>query len=611
MNHNVRNIFYLSLFFVSIKWFFIWFININFNFVSTVIENIEDWQYFTYIYNLANLNFSPTYDEQIQNNKYLAFPIYSILFHSISIKFFNLYGFILIEFLAIFTFFNLLIKIFEKLNFNFNQSIFLSLFIICLPHLIQFFNLSNIQYLNATKELYNLRIPRPLITHLYLFFLFYLLFNIKSFEEFNFKNLSLVGCLLALMWGSFYINFIISGLIFLIYYFLIFSKKKNPINKIFQHVVLVGIFFLIISSPLIYLIFINGEPDYTQRVGLISLNLEKKEILLKHFIYHLTNIKFLLVFTIITFCFLFLKKKKFYDHKNIALLYIIFISSFLAPIIFIIFSPKISEIYHFTNMIVALSFFVLTIFIFLIINLFIKNNIFYKYLINILGLLLVALYSISIFVETKNKSMNISLKHNSELISFFNKISFSNRNTILTFDGKVQSNLILDGYKEFVIVEGYKTVLNDNLLENKIIDSFHFLNLDKNDFTKFIENKKHGWRYINPNIGKTFYMKYQANKLTTFKNSMDFSKDEIEFISKSSPLHSQQLIIPKFEIDRLIKKFSSRKKNNQLDPKIIIINNDDFFSKNINIDQSLFCHEIINKTYEIFYSRNLNKACSN
>ena len=93
--------------------------------------------------------------------------------------------------------------------------------------------------------------------------------------------------------------------------------------------------------------------------------------------------------------------------------------------------------------------------------------------------------------------------------------------------------------------------------------------------------------------------------------STDFANDEMSYILKSSPLNSQQLIIPKFEINRLIKKFLGRKLNNQIKPEIIIINNNDFFSQKIKIDKDLFCHKMINKTYEIFYKKTeINKTCS-
>ena len=80
-------------------------------------------------------------------------------------------------------------------------------------------------------------------------------------------------------------------------------------------------------------------------------------------------------------------------------------------------------------------------------------------------------------------------------------------------------------------------------------------------------------RFINENIGATFYGKYQANRLITYKDSMDFSLEELEYISKSSPLHSQQLILPAFEIERLTKKFANYTNYEKINPELIIINN--------------------------------------
>ena len=609
MNHNVKNIIYLSLFLVSLKWLFIWYLNINSNVVSAIINNIQDWQYFTLIYNLSEFNFSPVYDDDLKGSNYLTFPIYSILFHSIAFKFFNIYGFILIEFLAIFIFFYLIHIIFNEIGLNFNQSIFFGLLIICLPYVIQFLNLHQVQYLPAIKELYNSRIPRPLISNLYLFFFIYLLLTIKNYDQFDNKKIAIVGSLFAFMWGSFYINFIISGLILIFYYFLIFEKKKNFIKVIFKDAFLLFIFFSIFSIPIVYLVFINGEPDYARRVGLISLDLEKKEILLKHFISKLINIKFLLIFTLITIFFYNLKKKKNYNQLNIKLLYIVFLSSFLSPLIFTILSPKISEIYHFPNMTVSLSFFILGIYIFLTLNLLEYYLTFQKIIINILIVFFISFYSYSTFIEIKKNSMKISSLHAVELINFITNNYFDKKKSILTFDGKVQSSLILNNFKNLIIVDGINTSHNDEIIENKIIDVFHYFKLNQKDFNEFIQNKKTSWRYINTFIGKTFYMKYQANSLTTYKNSIDFSNEEMKFILKSSPLYSQQLIIPQFEINRLNEKFLNNKSQNKLNPQIIILNNNDFFSKRIKINKNLFCHKIINKTYEIYYNKSLNKEC--
>ena len=112
---------------------------------------------------------------------------------------------------------------------------------------------------------------------------------------------------------------------------------------------------------------------------------------------------------------------------------------------------------------------------------------------------------------------------------------------------------------------------------------------------------------MNNNIGKTFYMKYQANRLLTYKNSMDFSDEEIKYIMKSSPLHAQQLIIPKFEIKRLINKFVNYNNNPSLNPELIIINLKDEFSRNLKLEKnSIYCSEKINETYLIYYNKENN-----
>ena len=55
------------------------------------------------------------------------------------------------------------------------------------------------------------------------------------------------------------------------------------------------------------------------------------------------------------------------------------------------------------------------------------------------------------------------------------------------------------------------------------------------------------------------YMKYTANTLNRYENSMDFSDEEIEFIMNTSPLLSKQLAIPIYEKERLLDKFSNTK----------------------------------------------------
>ena len=89
---------------------------------------------------------------------------------------------------------------------------------------------------------------------------------------------------------------------------------------------------------------------------------------------------------------------------------------------------------------------------------------------------------------------------------------------------------------------------------------------------KFFKNRKVKGSDILILMLENFYMKYQANRLKTYENSNDFFEDELSYISKVPILSNQQLIIPKFELDRLIMKFNNYKVKHEISPKIIILN---------------------------------------
>jgi len=196
-----------------------------------------------------------------------------------------------------------------------------------------------------------------------------------------------------------------------------------------------------------------------------------------------------------------------------------------------------------------------------------------------------------------------------QLITEVKKINLNKNTEILTFDAMLQTHLILNDYKNLTNTYAIITSLTDEMIEDKLIEIFKFFNLNKIDFYNFIKNEKSGWRFVNNNIGETFYFKYQANNLTTYKNSMDFTPEELKYILKSSPLHTQQLIIPKFEIKRLIDKFVNFERNKKINPNLIIINSKDIFTKNLRIDNKLYCSKKINKDYVIYFIKKTNLNC--
>ena len=70
---------------------------------------------------------------------------------------------------------------------------------------------------------------------------------------------------------------------------------------------------------------------------------------------------------------------------------------------------------------------------------------------------------------------------------------------------------ILNNIKNLKIIDGTFSAKSDELVENDLIESLRFLNLNKNDFEQFINNQKVGYRYINKNARQLFWQKYQAN----------------------------------------------------------------------------------------------------
>ena len=156
-NYFFNNIFSISILLFIIKYFFFFYINIEINFITKLIFEVKDWQYFTLIFNLSNLDFNPSYNPGLNDLRFLSLPVYSIFFHSLFVKFFNVYGFIISELFIILLYFYIISNFFKKLGIDEIQAIFLALFIFCTPELIEYLDLDRIEYVGAIKELYNLK----------------------------------------------------------------------------------------------------------------------------------------------------------------------------------------------------------------------------------------------------------------------------------------------------------------------------------------------------------------------------------------------------------------------------------------------------------------------
>ena len=168
---------------------------------------------------------------------------------------------------------------------------------------------------------------------------------------------------------------------------------------------------------------------------------------------------------------------------------------------------------------------------------------------------------------------------------------------------------ILSDVKYLSLINAIFTPKTNNMIENDLIKSFKFLNLNVHDFKYFLRNKKENWRYFNKDVATFFYYTYSANSLTTFNNSKDFNTEVAEYIFASSPLYTQQIVIPRNEFDRLEKKFKSTELQNYNEPDTIILEKSMSVFKNVTIKQN-YCKLYDGNFYILFFKKNPKIKCN-
>ena len=154
--------------------------------VRIIFESAGDGRYYyPFIKYLAFFEFNNSFDPYIDDLKIIPLPFSGIFFHSIFLKIFGYSAFIIVEFFAIFAFLVIFYKIFSYFFSN-NESILLSLFFFTIPSFIVILNIDNLPYFRSLEgAFYTLRVPRPLISSLYLFSFLYLLVSIEKDKIFS------------------------------------------------------------------------------------------------------------------------------------------------------------------------------------------------------------------------------------------------------------------------------------------------------------------------------------------------------------------------------------------------------------------------------------------
>jgi hypothetical protein len=616
-----------SFIFFIIKWYYSYSIFGNEEFIFKVLFDTQDKQYLPLIKSLSNLNFSPGYSDFYENLKLLSFPMYGLIFHAILLKIFGYFGIIFYEIIFIFLLIYIVFLICRELLFTNIQSIVFSILFFIIPLLIETPFISKIFYLKHTFEpFFFLRYPRPIVTHLILLVFMYVTLNLnKEFilDSWN-KILIFSVFILSFLLNSFFYSFIICAVYLFFIFCYQFWRNKKLIS--FQNIKKMAYFFLlfiIISAPfMIQLIY--GEEDYLTRIGTINLSFHAKKILITEFLKNYFSLKFSIIFTYLSFFLIYLKKReRKFIYNNFKLFYYFFLSSLVAPIIFLSLSPKTVLVTHFSDLIIFLGFFIsfMTFLFYLkwLIIFFEKRFKFKDAYYFIFSIFLISFYIFlypNYFIIQKKTLKNLDeRKEIIELTNIIQKnISTNNKDLkIFTNDKIIMNWWILEGFKYLSMPDVFTVSLTDEMIEEQLIHTFKSLGLNEDQFIKFFnENLDQNWRINNRNQGLFLSArKYQANSLVRFSDIKEYNLEHQQRILNSNPKLSQQTIMPNNEILRLKDKFIKFKLNNQNLPDFILIEENQNFDnyKNslykyfFNFENDKYCKIYSSKT-RILFSKN-------
>ncbi len=573
----------------------------------------DGYFYFIHLKSLSSLEFNNSFDIEIENLKNLSLPFSTIFIPSLLYSLLGPFSIVLIEFIFIFFYLLTFFLLLRQFDLKEIYALTISLFLLIIPSALKLLGLDSLNYINHLSQIIDLRFPRPFLINIFFYFFIFYLFYIQKKEIFNHKNFIIIGLLLSYSLTSFYHFFFIQFLTIII--FLIFKKKffnlfylKN-LKFLFSFIFSFAIFFL----PFLYF-FITSEPEYNERLNLIELDVNKKKILINYFFEKFYSLKFIIIFFLISFCNFFLNKR-FLHNENLNIMYILFVSSILSPILFVVLSSKTVAFYNFFNLIILISFFYLFFFFIICIKKIFATKLPQNhYIFSILIIIFIFIFNFNIYNDFKLKKQDQDYVSYREGIlnatKLINHLGENNVN-LLTFDRRLMVWAILNDVKFIKPLSGVLVPKTNDMIENDLIESLKFLNINSDNFIKFFENKKKGWRVVNPNIQLFFWGRYSASKLKTFENSKDFDKDIWKTIQNTTPLNIQSIAIPNSELKRLENKFVDYNlvKRNKEFVDIVVLDYRFEILKTSKPSNSVKCDFISNENIGIFIKKELKKEC--
>ena len=598
--YKQRNYIYLLIFtllFFSSKWITTFFFEFNESFLTKIIFDTSDIQYYPVVLSISKLNFFPSFLQDLSSEKILQFPLTSIIIHSFFYKLFGIYSFVILEFLFKFFFIYVLFKILTKLEIDHNLAL-VAIFVVFLVTATlnifdEFYSIKFISLLgNLFEENFGFRFPRPLVTAPFLFLTLFLLidFRKKISEKINYKYFFSLSILLGFLLNSFFYYFLIIITEIVIIYILYFRKNFFlSIKRNLDKIILLSLLILIATLPLLFQLY-YGEKDYGIRLGLVEPNITQRVILAKHFIFGLIRPAVLLLLFFCLLLKIYSSKKNYKDKKNtLDIFFYFFISSILITLIFILFSPKIISLYHFINIIIFSG----VLYILLCLLNFVNNQIKFD---NKFCFIIATISVISFFL---NQTINLNKQERNQfnqVVDFMRKNNYNHTSLKLyTNSIKMQNLWLLLGNRYLVSSDAFTNSLTNKEIEDLMINALKGdLNFSEVDFKKIL-NLKNGVR--NDFLMRFFGYKYQANSFYTYDKLEYYKTDNQKIIKKTSPFMIQAQIISEKEKKRLMAKFKIHQYKKNLGADILILDNTNYYLINKN---KKFKLKFKNKNYKIY-----------
>ena len=337
-----------------------------------------------------------------------------------------------------------------------------------------------------------------------------------------------------------------------------------------------------------------GETDYSERLGVISIDYKQKIYLLKYYFLNLFRAESLLLLIMCFFIHNLINKK--YVHlsdqvSNLNLFFYSILASIFAPPIFFIFSPYIVSIYHFLGILL----FSIIFYLIISLNFILTNKILFKYSFILRAFLIFFLLISNTFTAKKiNEKDILAIKETQKIQNYIlNKKLIDTKKKLFTNDLKIMNLWLLNKNTELVISDGFINSSKNKDIEFNLINNLKNFDISIDEFKNILSFGKSEVR--NDFLMRLYTYKYQANSIYTYSKLENYTKDIRNKIINTSPFRAQQQIMPEDEKKRLISLFNKIKLDEKSFSDIVIINK--------KISPKNF--KVYNKKYTLVYSNNL------